>query len=284
MTTSFAEAYGKKAGSTPASSFSPSAVYVGHNRVLLRTLFGHKMFVDSRDLSLTPHLILDGYWEMWITRVFQHFVKPGMRVVEVGANVGYYTLLACQQIGARGSLLAFDANPSMAKIVTDNLNINGYSGIAKVICKAAYSEAATLSFDVFADHIAGSTLFIDEASATSRGDTFQTMQVEAVRIDDMIAPGERIDFIKIDAEGAELHVLQGAERVLRENAEIKLVVEHSPSMLAHVHPGSASIVFDYVTALGFQVFRIDHESRLIPSSFEQLAEAGHCDVVLSRRL
>ncbi len=283
MTTSFAEAYGKRSSTAPAPSFSPSAVYVGNHRVLLRTVFGHKMFVDSRDLSLTPHLILDGYWELWITRVFQQLVKPGMRVVEVGANVGYYTLLACQHIGAKGSLLALDANPSMAKIVTDNLNINGYAGFAKVMCKAAYSEATTLSFDVFTDHIASSTLFMDQAAATSLGDTFQSVQVEAVRIDDLIAPGERVDFIKIDAEGAELHVLQGAHRVLHENADIKLVVEHSPSILAHVHAGSPSVVFDYVTSLGFQVFRIDPESRLIPSSFEELAAVGHCDVVLSRR-
>src|SRR5579871_4793090 len=68
--------------------------YLGDHTLLIQTVFGHVMYVDSRDLSLTPHLFRQGYWELDVTRFFLGVVKPGMRVVEVGANVGYYTLLA----------------------------------------------------------------------------------------------------------------------------------------------------------------------------------------------
>src|SRR5258708_38672807 len=67
--------------------------YLGDHTLLTRTIFGHAIYLDSRDLSLTPHLFLQGYWEPEVTRFFLRIVKPRMHVVEVGANVGYYTLL-----------------------------------------------------------------------------------------------------------------------------------------------------------------------------------------------
>ncbi len=69
------------------------SVYVGNNMVLTSTLCSQKLYVDTRDVSLSPHIIIDGYWESWVTRAIQRLVKPGMIVVEIGANIGYYTTL-----------------------------------------------------------------------------------------------------------------------------------------------------------------------------------------------
>lgn len=71
--------------------------YLGNNKALTKTVFGHKIVVDTRDMSLAPHILLDGEWEAWIVRVFLTFVKPGMNVIDVGSNVGFYSLLAAEK-------------------------------------------------------------------------------------------------------------------------------------------------------------------------------------------
>ena len=259
------------------------AVYVGGHRVLLRTLWGHKMLVDSRDLSVAPHLILDGHWEMWISNVFRALVRPDMRIVEVGANFGYYTLLAADLVGPNGHVTSFEANPHMAKFVRDNLDINGLASRATVLPVAAYSEASTLKFAVFRDHMASSSLYATDQSAAAVADTLTVREVQALPIDSIVKQGDRVDLLKIDAEGAELDVLAGARRVLAENRDILLVVEHGPDLLAHVHDGKPSALFDHCAALGMNCYAIRNDSQIELCDFDRLLQFGHCDAVFTRR-
>jgi energy-coupling factor transporter ATP-binding protein EcfA2 len=83
-------------------------VYLGDHRALVRTAWGHKMFVDTRDLGLAPHLLLDGSWELWVTAAFLTNLREGMTVVDVGANIGYYSLLAASNVGSGGRLVSFE--------------------------------------------------------------------------------------------------------------------------------------------------------------------------------
>ncbi len=97
----------QESGYAPQSSNDGRfAVYLGENLALTRVLDRFKMYVDARDISLAPHLLLDGYWELWNTKVFRQLLRPGMHVVDVGANVGYYTLLAAAGVGPRGRVHA----------------------------------------------------------------------------------------------------------------------------------------------------------------------------------
>ena len=121
---------------TTAVANNRIAVYVGDNLALTRTIYDHKIYVDTRDLALAPHILLDGYWEQWITNVFLSVVQPGMRVIEIGANMGWYSLLAAANIGPAGKLLSFEANPRMAEILRRNISINGFLDRAQVVNKA----------------------------------------------------------------------------------------------------------------------------------------------------
>ncbi len=67
------------------------SAYLGDETALCRVLGRYKMFVDTSDNSLSPHLMLDGYWEMWLTEALARAIRPGMTVVDVGANLGYFT-------------------------------------------------------------------------------------------------------------------------------------------------------------------------------------------------
>jgi hypothetical protein len=78
---------------------APTADVLGDHPLLIQTIFDHTMYLDSRDMSLAQRLLRQGCWEPDVTRLFVRIVKPGMRVVEVGVNVDYYTLLACSLVG-----------------------------------------------------------------------------------------------------------------------------------------------------------------------------------------
>lgn len=269
------------------------AVHVGDNIALTTTIYGHKIYVDTRDLSLAPHILMDGYWEQWVTNVFFSVVRPGMRVVEIGANVGWYSLIAAETIGPGGQLISFEANARMAEILTRNLSINGFLDRAQVVNKAAFSANQTLHFGVYDKYMGGSSLFAAQAQAASHhgqpgpfypqfDDTFRLIEVEAIALDSYFAQGSKVDFIKIDAEGAEAHILAGARRLLMENKNIQIMTEFSPRLLAFAG-SSAEQFYDDICALGFQVFRIEHDSSLIHSALSDLLQdPSHYDVVIRR--
>lgn len=135
-----------------------SLIYLGDHRALTRTVFGQKMFVDTRDLSLAPHILLDGYWEMWITKFFKGVIKEGMTVVEIGSNIGYYTLLAASQIGAGGRLYAFEANPAVFDILFQNMNVNGFLDRVTLVNKAVLDKSGKLEFHILKRHHGSSSI------------------------------------------------------------------------------------------------------------------------------
>src|SRR5262245_34051536 len=91
--------------------------YLGHGRVLARVLGEYKIFLSSDDLGFSCHVMLDGYWESWLTLFFMRHIKPGMTVVDVGANFGYYTVLFGGAVGATGRVIAIEPVPSTVALL-----------------------------------------------------------------------------------------------------------------------------------------------------------------------
>ncbi len=257
------------------------AVYLGDHLALTKTIYGHKIYVDTRDYSLAPHILMDGYWEQWITNVFRDLVRPGMHVVDIGANIGWYSLIAAGLVGSAGRLTSFEANPAIAEILYRNLMVNGFLDRARLEAKAVYSHNDQLDFQVYDRYMGSSSLFATAESAATFNDTLTTLRVDAVSLDNFFPAGSRVDFIKIDAEGAEPHVLKGAKRLLAENPHLKIMMEFAPSILVQAY-GSIETVFREISALGFSIWRIAHDSTLVKSSLDDLSNVAHCDVILSR--
>jgi FkbM family methyltransferase len=257
------------------------SVYLGGNRVISKTVFGQKMFLDSRDLSLTPHIIMDGFWERWITNVFIGLIDKDTHVVDIGANVGYYTLLAASKLGAKGKLTSFEANPGVAEILFDNVHINGFGQKCHVVQKAVYSENKQIDFKVFGKFLGSSSIYATDETAKNFNDRLNIIPVEAVTLDSFFPPGEKIDLIKMDAEGAEPYILKGATRVLKENPNIKILMEFSPGIIEVAYE-SVERFFDDLQRVGFKMYLIDYDSSLKYISKELAHTLHHCDVLLKR--
>lgn len=269
---------------SPHSAAPPAIrplVYMGERVALTRSIYGHKLYVNTRDYSLAPHILLDGYWENWITNVFRKVVRPGMKVLDIGSNIGWYSVLAADLIGSTGRLTSFEANPEIAELAYRNIMINGYLDRATVVNKAVFSTSTDLEFHLYDRYMGSSSLFASEAAAKSYHDELRTITVQAVALDDYFQPGSQVDFIKMDAEGAEPHILKGSDRLLRDNPQVQIMMEFAPSVLS-VSWGGAEKFCAEILQLGFEIWRIEHNSTMQKVSIEELLNTPHCDVVLKR--
>src|SRR5258707_9948666 len=100
------------------------SIYLGDHLALAQVLDRFKMYVDTRDIGIAPHLLFGGHWEIWITKLFCDLLRPGMTVVDVGANFGYYTLLAAAGVHLDNHIHSIEADPHNFEILNKNVEVN----------------------------------------------------------------------------------------------------------------------------------------------------------------
>ena len=251
--------------------------YLAPDLAMVRLNCGHMLYVDPLDEHVSANIIAHGHWEAHIHRALLALIRPGFRIVEVGANVGYYTTVMAGAVGAGGFVTAFEGNPRLAGLVQRSVLLNGYAPRTRIIPKAALDQPGHIDFVVSRRNSGGGYVTLWEGNPYDDG---ETLQVEAVRIDDQDVG--RVDLIRIDAEGSEPFILRGAEAALRANPDIIVCLEWSV-----VQMGSRTSVPEFVAwldQLGFRFWKICADSRLIPVSASDMPSLPNADVVAARRL
>ena len=205
---------------------SPIIIKIG--RLLYRSfkkkyveIEGRKMFCHGNDgLALS---IFKTY-EPSQTQIVKNYVKKGDRVIDVGAHVGYYTLLLSQLVGNAGKVYAFEPDPKNFELLKKNVEINGFKNI-ELIQKAVSNKTGIIK------------LYLgDEDRATNRiydaqlDDTKKSIEIKTISLDEYIKD-KKIDFIKIDVEGSELGVIEGMESIFQNNKQIKIITEFFPFLI-----------------------------------------------------
>jgi len=257
--------------------------YLGCHRYLTTTIYGHKIFLDTRDVSLTPHIIIDGYWELWITEWIRSYLKPGMRVLEVGSNCGWYTLLMADKIGPQGTLITFEANPDLAQMTFDSVTINGFADRVKVHGLAASHKHGEATLRILSRFLGSSTLgHIDPSFLDHLSEKCTEITVKTVALDEFLQGSDRtIDLMKIDAEGAEPLVFQGMQQLLQESPDLMIVMEYSPNRIRACGQDPDEMMKN-LFQMGFQAFQIKPNGQLPQRGLKQLRNATACELLLSR--
>jgi FkbM family methyltransferase len=220
---------------------------------------GIRMYTDDIDsLALTIH----GEYEEFETELVLQSVREGQVVVDIGANIGYYTLLLASRVGVGGRVYAFEPEPGNFELLEKNVAANSLSNV--VLERAAVS-----------DHDGPLTLSI---SFVNRGDHRildgpggrRDVKVAGVTLDRALPPSQKISFVKMDIQGAEGLALRGMKETLRNNPEIRLAMEFWPRRLSECGCGPAECL-DILDEMGFRTFWIDESRRrLVPVSREWL--------------
>jgi len=187
---------------------------------LTRVLGDLMLYVDTRDTGVAPHLLMSGYWEFWVTQAIARHLKPGMVCADVGSNVGYYTLLMAALVGEKGRVHSFDILSTNCVLLRRSAEINGFRETVSVHAHGiadregdAPIRVPTSSWDG-SGHFASAALTEVMGGETNTSEAYQP-GIVPVRPLDAIDFGERLDFVKIDVEGAEPLVWKGAVETFR---------------------------------------------------------------------
>jgi FkbM family methyltransferase len=202
---------------------------VGNDLWLTKVLNRFLMFVESSDMSVAPSLVMDGYWEKVITGAFTARLKPGLTVVDVGANYGYYSLLAAATVGTSGRVYAFEPNPRTFEVLMKNIHVNWFDSIVSARRLAALNSRKNVQLHALCNFQGSSSLFVPLLVPEADPPPEQRPVVEAAPLDDFIP--ESVDLMKIDAEGSEPLVFEGMPGILNRSPHLTIFMEFSVPMI-----------------------------------------------------
>jgi FkbM family methyltransferase len=251
-------------------------LYIGDDTVLCKVLARHKMYVDSKDMGIAPHLIMDGYWESWITKLMAQIIEPGFTCLDIGANFGYFSILMSELSEATGKTFAIEPNPRIASLLKATRFVNG--GKFEVI-DAAFSDAKGEAVLTVNDReLGGGTIQQNELKHGR-----SQVAVQKLSVDDFVREQQldKVDVIKMDVEGIEPLVFKGMQKTIADNPRIHIIVEYSPSIYA-----DAKAFTEYLF-LAFTVCQIQDFVELVELNSDDIPHLltinDHRDLYLRRK-
>jgi len=235
-----------------ALTYSPAAAWLRRFTLLPLTkgqvvvalsgpLTGYRMKLDIRSGHRRYAL---GTYEPHICTLIQSYLHEGETVMDIGANIGYFTLLMASKVGPQGRVIAFEPVPTVYNVLLENLRLNASAHVCAE-CQAvaevedvAYMQSDTENPLSFVGHLSES------------GD----LEVKTITVDDYVhAVGlNGLDFVKIDVEGAEDHVLQGMINTLK-------YLKPTILLEMHANDGGNSLGLCLLKQEGYQLLRVEKD-------------------------
>jgi len=206
---------------------TPFAVYMGDGTVLTRSFYDIMYLVSSYDCTMSPHFILHGVYESELTKYFINNLREDSVFLDVGANFGYYTCMAAKKVHASkgGKVYSFEANKHAFALLQKNVIMNWIDWNAVSLNLVALSDKEeSVFFKNYKYRFGGSQFYMSEDSSEEIN-AMEVTSVNTKKLDAFFQDGQKIDFIKIDVEGAEFKILRGAENIMRANPEVKILLE-----------------------------------------------------------
>lgn len=242
-------------------------------RSVVRTRHWLAMELDLGDW-VARHIYLTGGFELGCTNLLRAILRPGDAFVDVGANIGYFTLLASVLVGRNGEVIAVEPNPGARARLERNVSLNRLTNV-RVVEAALSDRAGELTLHLGpADNSGLSSFRVPRDSARS-------IAVAVRTLDSLVTLDARPRaIVKIDVEGAELQVLRGMRETLR-RARPDLIVEISPQFLTELG-SSVSELLDLLGAAGYTGYEIG-ELALSPFDRETICTLGQFNAFFTAR-
>jgi len=210
--------------------------------------------LNKKDFIVSGALAL-GFYEKMEAEFIKTKIKPGLVVIDIGANVGFYTVILARLVGPKGQVISFEPEPENFSFLEKTIKINDFKNVL------AYQLAVT-------DKSGTGKLFL---SADNKGDhrlydpgNFKSqsrIDIPLTTLDDFLTEKDfnRVDLVKMDIQGAEGLVLKGMKNTLRKNKNIKLFLEFWPLGLLK-SGANPRLLLKELEELGFKIFKIRENS------------------------
>jgi len=198
----------------------------------VRVSGGFRIFADTSDF-VGSTLATTGVWEPHVTRRFQSILSPGDVFVDVGAHIGYYTLLASKLVGAEGHVYALEPARTTYEALCSNLALNGVANVTALRIAAGAEDGRALLYDAPPGH-SGRASIRDLSGSAGAGGVAGATGVDVRPVASVVPQSERerVRLVKIDVEGYEAEVLSGLEALF--------VMGIRPALVVEIHVDAAS--------------------------------------------
>lgn len=229
---------------------------------------GIPMYVHVGDVGVGKQLFLNGHFEPNETRLVERLLRPGMVVLDLGAHVGYYSLLAAKAVGASGRVFAFEPEPRNFALLKRNIELNRLQNVTAVQ-KGVSDRTGTLELHVDRNNQGGHSLY-------QLGQGTESIVINLTSLDDYFADLDvAVDFIKMDIQQAEPLALKGMGELLRRQKEVRILTEIEPPQLRQSGLDPREFL-DSLLKLGFRLFCVDGDD-VKPTDPTQIIETYSTD-------
>ena len=213
----------------------------------------HKLYIDKKDTAVSQELLLSGTWEEFETNLFKNNIKPDDIVIDIGAHIGYYTLIAARLVGQKGKVYAFEPNPDTFQILKRNVKENGYKNV--VLINKAIS-----------DKDSEAKLFLNKSNTGDHRlydskDNRKFVDVSTISLDSYFRDkNKKINLIKMDIQGSEVKAFKGGLKTIRKNKYIKIITEIWPMGIS-LAGNTISQYLDMLANENFKYYEIDEKKK-----------------------
>lgn len=226
----------------------------------------HNFFLESED---SVNLAIFGYeHEKFELNLFKNSLKKGDVVLDMGANIGLYSLAAAKIVGNSGKIYSFEPDPITFKNLKKNIESNKYNNV-ELINKAVSNKTGTITFTSSENITSRSKNHIKTADEQEKN----SIKIHTIKMDDFFENKNNvINVIKMDIEGAEFEALKGMKKIIDKNIHLKIFLEFSPFMLKRLNTDIAEMI-NFFKSYNFKINKInEEEDKLEEISLESLLE------------
>ena len=224
------------------------------SRITLKDLKDFSIYVQDTDSAVGQHIKNSGEYEPHVTTVFRDRLKAGMHVLDIGANIGYFSMLSASLVKATGSVMAIEPNPNNAKLLEASRRANAFDNVL-IVQAAAGREAGLLVLNT--SHSNGTTAVL----SSDLRSLIDSTTVPCFKIDDIVSKDKQIDFVKIDVEGAEYNALFGTSDIIS-RCHPTIVSEFSPDLMPGISGVNGPQYLEFLLNFGYKISVIELDDRL----------------------
>ena len=213
-------------------------------------VLGHTMYLDKHD---SLDLSVNGIYNELDTKIVTNHIRPNDVVIDIGAHIGYYSLIFAKLVGPHGHVFSFEPEPSNFKLLEKNIKINNYKNIT--IAQKAVSNKNTKSNLYVGQQSSGANRLYEPKKKFTQD--FKITEVDCLELDSFLPiVSSKINFIKIDIEGSEYNALLGMKKIIEKNTNLIIFTEFDPIAIADSGENSEKVI-DFLINQGFDIFIVD---------------------------
>ncbi len=254
--------------------------YQGNNITICRVLGRFMMFISNLDERHGVQLQMNGYWEMGVTELLTKLIKPGMNVIDIGANYGYFSFLMAELVRPKGHLYSIEANPLMCELINKSIKVNGYKNSITVINQAISDQNNYVESFSFSNNSPMNGALTANKSKNALDKNFhKQLDVQATTFDAIEFNNNSIDLIKIDIEGSENKFWFGSKKLRKSNPNLIMIMEFNRFKYK-----DADLFIDDIFSSGYKVWDIKINSvvRLDKKSLSKTPTNKHSMLLISK--